>query len=122
MKINFIKSTLKEKYNISEDDFDLYIKKFEKTIKHEIKKYSNKDGIDDYKMNKHDFIIFYNLYINTNDCDNKINILLYFMYSYYKLDGLDYNKKKFPLKQFFDFINNNNNIHNLIHQNVIGID
>ena len=121
MKINFIKSELHEKYNINENDFDLYITKFEKKIKHEIKKYSNKDGLDDYKMNKYDFIIFYNLYTNTNYCDNKINILLYFIYSYYKLDGLDYNKKKFPLKQFFDFINNNSNIHKLIHKSVIDI-
>lgn len=119
MKINFIKSIICEQDKISIEDFDSYIKKFEKTMKHEINKYSNKDGLSDYKMKKDDFIIFYNLYTNTNYCENKINILLYFMYSYYKLDGLDYNRKKFPLKQFFDFIKNNNNIHKLILDNII---
>ena len=115
MNINFIKLTLCEKYNINIEHLELTIKKFEKMIKHEINKYSDKNGLEDYKMRKDDYIIFYELYINTTDTiENKINILLYYIYSFYKLDGFDYNKKKFPFKQFFNFINENNNIHNLI--------
>ena len=119
MNINFIKTDIWEKYNINIDYFELCIKKFEKMIKHEINKYTNKDGLEDYKMKKDDYIIFYNLYLNTtNNIDNKINILLYYIYSFYKLDGIDFNKKKFPLKQFFDFLNNNNNIHTIILKNI----
>ena len=114
MNINFIKTDICEKYNINIDYFELCIKKFEKMIKHEINKYTNKDGLEDYKMKKYDYIIFYNLYLNTTNNINKINILLYYIYSFYKLDGIDFNKKKFPLKQFFDFLNNNNNIHTII--------
>ena len=36
------------------------------------------------------------------------------MYSFYKLDGLSFSKKRFPLKLFFNFIKNNENIHSLI--------
>ena len=115
MSIKFIKTDICEKYNLNIDNFELCIKNFEKMIKNKINKYSNKDGLEDYKMKKNDYIIFYNLYLNTtNDIDNKINILLYYIYSFYKLDGIDFNKKKFPLKQFFDFLNNNNNIHKII--------
>jgi len=108
--------------DINENIIKKYIKSFQKLIKSETKLYNKLDGLEDYKLNSMDYNILYSIYTNTKHSPFKIQLILYYMYSYYKLDGLDYNKKKFPLKQFFDFINNNNNIHNLIHQNVIGID
>ena len=36
------------------------------------------------------------------------------MYSFYKLDGINYNPIYFPTKPFFKFLKDNDNIHLLI--------
>ena len=119
MKISFIKENICKIDNITLDEFELIIHKFEKSIKSSIKKYEDTTGLEDYKMKKDDYSVLYNLYKSTQYCPNKLNILLYFMYSYYKLDGFDYNKKKFPFKQFFTFIEINNNVHKIILDSII---
>jgi len=100
--------------NIKENILIDYIKSFEKYIKSETKKYEDTAGLDDYKMSKYDYTILYNLYVNTGPSPYKIHILLLFMYSYYKLDGICFNKQSFPLKLFINFIKSNINIHTLI--------
>lgn len=114
MKVDTIISELSEKENIKEKTFIDYIKSFEKYIKSEIRKYDDITGLEDYKMSKHDYNILYNLYVNTEPSPYKVHILLLFMYSFYKLDGITFNKRYFPLKIFMDFLKNNNNIHSLI--------
>lgn len=114
MKLKNIITDICNLENISEDTFKKYIKSFEKYIKSETKKYEDVTGLEDYKMSKNDYIILYNLYINTNPSPYKIHIILLYMYSYYKLDGISFDKQHFPLKLFFNFIKNNINIHSLI--------
>ena len=114
IKIETIIEEISESENISPDILLQYIKSFEKYIKSETKKYEDVTGLEDYKMSKNDYIILYNLYINTNPSPYKIHIILLYMYSYYKLDGISFDKQHFPLKLFFNFIKNNINIHSLI--------
>ena len=114
IKIQTIIEELSELENISPDILIQYIKSFEKYIKSETKKYEDITGLEDYKMRQNDYNILYNLYINTNSTPYKIHIILLYMYSYYKLDGISFDKNYFPLKLFFNFIKNNINIHSLI--------
>ena len=114
IKFNQIIEEISNSENISSDILVDYIKSFEKYIKSETKKYDDITGLEDYKMSKNDYNILYNLYINTNKSPYKIHIILLYMYSYYKLDGISFNKQHFPLKLFFNFIKNNINIHSLI--------
>lgn len=116
MKINYIISNISISENISEETLKDFIKSFEKYIKSEIKKYEDTSGLEDFKMNKHDYKILYNLYFSTTSSPYKIHILLLFMYSYYKLDGITFNKNFFPLKLFFNFLSKNDNIHSKIFQ------
>lgn len=115
MIIDFIISNICTSENISEDTFKKFIKSFEKYIKSETKKYEDITGLEDIKMNKYDYEILYQLYFNTSSSPYKIHILLLYMYSYYKLDGISFSKNNFPLKLFFNFISKNKNIHKLIH-------
>lgn len=114
MKIENIILDLSKSENISIDILKKYIKSFEKYIKYEIKKYEDISGLEDFKMNKFDYEILYQLYFKTKTSSFKIHILLLYIYSFYKLDGFCFNKKNFPLKIFFNFIKNNENIHLLI--------
>ena len=88
--------------------------KFEKKILKEIKQYDDKSGLNDYRMNIYDYYILLILYENSNKYKNKLELLLYYIYSYYKLDGIEFNKKKFPMKNFFNFLKENEIIHKLI--------
>jgi hypothetical protein len=88
--------------------------KFEKRIYKEIKQYDDKSGLNDYRMNIYDYYILLILYENSNKYKNKLELLLYYIYSYYKLDGIEFNKKKFPMKNFFNFLKENEIIHKLI--------
>ena len=111
MEINSIISNISNSENIKEETLKNFIKSFEKYIKSEIKKYDDISGLEDFKMNKHDYKILYQLYFNTTSSPYKIHILLLYMYSYYKLDGITFNKNNFPLKLFFNFLSKNKNIH-----------
>ena len=97
--------------NVSNYNFTQYITSFEKLIHSEIKKYSDKSGLTDYKMKKMDYYILLKLYETTNESPYKLEILLFYIYSYYKLDGISYSFSIFPMLDFFNFIDNNNNIH-----------
>lgn len=114
MKINQIIDNISKAENVSSDNLKDYIKSYEKFIKSEIKNYEDTSGLDDYKMNKDDYIILYELYNNTEASPCKVNILLLYMYSYYKLDGMNFNEDYFPKKLFFKFIKKNTNMHGLI--------
>jgi hypothetical protein len=111
MKIDLIISNISNSENISKDTFKKYIKSFEKYIKSEIKKYKDKSGLDDFKMNTYDYTILHDLYFSTTPSPYKIHILLLYMYSYYKLDGISFNRNNFPLKLFFNFLSINKHIH-----------
>lgn len=97
--------------NISQETLKNFIKIFEKYIKSEINKYEDLSGLEDFKLNLHDYIILHELYFSTKSSPYKIQILLLFMYSYYKLDGICFNRNNFPFKLFFDFLFENKNIH-----------
>lgn len=114
IKISQILEEISNSENISSDILVDYIKSFEKYIKSETRKYDDITGLEDYKMSKNDYNILYNLYINTCSSPYKIHIILLYMYSYYKLDGISFDRNHFPLKLFFNFIKNNINIHSLI--------
>ena len=114
MKIDHIIDNISKSENVSSESLKDYIKSFEKFIKSEIKNYEDKSGLDDYKMNKNDYIILYELYYNTESSLFKVNILLLYMYSYYKLDGMNFNENYFPKKYFFKFIKKNTKMHGLI--------
>ena len=105
--------------NISEERFIYFIKAFEKYVKSEIRKYDDRSGLDDFKMNKIDFDILLKLYKNTSSSPYKLQILLLYIYSYYKLDGISFDPEFFPLKLFLDFLKDNNNIHSIILQSII---
>ena len=87
---------------------------FEKNIKKIGQKYDDNYGLEDYKMHKNDYIILLILYKYTDYSPYKLLILLYYIYSYYKMDNIDFNYKDFPLNYFFKFIKNNNIIHHYI--------
>tara|TARA_B100001093_G_scaffold189451_1_gene181998 strand:+ start:1133 stop:1504 length:372 start_codon:yes stop_codon:yes gene_type:complete len=112
--IKNIINEISKKEKIENYIFKNYIKSFEKYIKSEIKKYDDKYGLEDFKMNKYDYQILYELYVNTSQSPYKIYILLLYMYSYYKLDGISFEPEKFPINFFFNFIKFNNNIHSII--------
>lgn len=114
MKINNIISDISKLENISNETLIKYIKSYEKLIKSEINNYKDKSGLHDYKMSKKDYEILYELYIKTSNSPYKIHILLLFMYSFYKLDNINFDTNYFPSKFFFKFLENNDNIHNLI--------
>lgn len=114
MKINTIISNISKLENISNETLKEYIKSYEKFIKSEINNYKDKSGLDDYKMSKIDYEILYELYTKTSSSPYKIHILLLFMYSFYKLDNINFDNNYFPTKLFFKFLDNNKNIHNLI--------
>ena len=114
MEIDDIIDDISKSENISLETLKGYIKSYEKFIKSEIKQYEDTSGLDDYKMNKNDYIILRELYNNTEPSPFKVHILLLYMYSYYKLDGMNFNENYFPKKHFFKFIKKNANIHGLI--------
>jgi hypothetical protein len=120
-KINDIVSILSKEENITVDEFTNYIQKFQKFIKKESNKYKDISGLTDIKLNKNDYIILINLYKNTNKTKHKIHLILLFMYSYYKLDSFDFDCKIFPIKSFFNFLKDNNNIHKLILELIINL-
>ena len=99
--------------NISINEFKKIIKSFEKLMKNEISKYKFKYGFEDFKMNYFDYDILYYLYINSYPFKNKIKLLLYYIYSFYKLDGINFTEN-FPLNDFFNFIKTNDNLHKII--------
>lgn len=100
--------------NINEEILMTNINKFEKYIKKTIqKKYENNSGLTDIKMNKFDYFILYILYINTKEKEYKLHILLLYIYSNCKLDGYDFNLEIFPFLLFFDFLEENKNIHSI---------
>ena len=111
LSVDFIISNISNSENITEETLKNFIKSFEKYIKSEIKKYDDISGLEDFKMNKYDYKILYQLYFGTTSSPYKIHILLLYMYSYYKLDGITFNKNYFPLKLFFNFLSKNKNIH-----------
>lgn len=121
MKTDNIISNLCKLENIKEETLKYYLKSFEKYIKSEIKNYDNNAGFEDYKLKKYDYQVLYILYINTKSSPYKIHILLLFMYSFYKMDGLDYSPVNFPTELFFKFLKKNDNIHSLIFQLITGI-
>lgn len=114
MKTKSLILKLIEYENVDIELFNDFIKTYEKSIKKQINKYQCRSGLEDYKMKKVDYIILLYLYENTKKANYKVELLLLYMYSYYKLDGLDFDKKTFPLKILLDFINNNDNIHSLM--------
>lgn len=96
--------------SVNNDELLESIKIFEKYIKYQTDKYQNTYGIDDYKMNKYDYFILYYLYLYSKKCDYKFQMILLYMYSVYKLEGMEFDKKTFPFTHFFNFINNNKNL------------
>lgn len=120
-KINDIISILSKEENVTIDEFTNYIQKFQKFIKKESNKYKDTSGLTDIKLNKNDYIILINLYKNTNKTKHKVHLILLFMYSYYKLDSFEFNNRIFPIKPFFNFLKDNNNIHKLILELIINL-
>lgn len=118
MKLDSIISNICESENITIDTFKKYIKSFEKYIKSEINMYDDKSGLEDYKMNKYDYNILYKLYNETDSCPYKLHILLLYIYSFYKLDGINFNRNNFPLKIYFKFMNKNKNIDKIMLESV----
>ena len=114
MKIKHLILKLSEYESIDTETFNSIIKNFEKTIKKQINNYECKNGLEDYKMKKSDYIILLHLYENTKKSKYKISLLLLYMYSFYKLDGFDFDKSYFPFKKLFDFIYKNDNIHSVM--------
>lgn len=103
-----------------EDDFENIIKNFLKYIKIEIKNYDDNYGLEDYKLHTEDYNLLLYLYENTNSdfCKtNKLILLLYYIYSYYKLDSIDYSI--IPHSDLLKFMNKNNILHKKILEFII---
>ena len=118
MKLDCIISNISESEKITTNTFKKYIKSFEKYIKSEINMYDDKSGLEDYKMNKYDYNILYKLYCETETGPYKLHILLLYIYSFYKLDGMNFNRNNFPLKMYFNFMNKNKNIYKIMLESV----
>jgi len=91
---------------------------FHKNIKKRIRHYKTRDGLTDYKLKCHDLLILLYLYKNTNPFDNKIELILVIMYSYYKLDDFHFPTSMFNIAKLFIFLSENENIHYLMYQAV----
>lgn len=89
---------------------------YHRRLKEGILCYKKKDGLSDYILKSHDLIILYSLCKNTKPFDDKIELLLIFMYAYYKLDDFLFTTKDFKLNNLFKFIKKNNSIHSLIYE------
>ena len=105
-------STLEQ---IDKDKLILLFINYHSRIKECIKKYKEKDGLTDYILKSHDYIILYTLCKNTKPFENKIELLLVFMYSYYKLDDFHFPTDIFNINNLFKFIKKNGSIHSLIY-------
>ena len=116
MKLESIILNISELENVSPEIILQNVKLFEKCIKSEVKTYENNAGLEDIKMRKIDYKILLELYKNTKKCKYKLYVLLFYIYSFYKVDGLNYNVVDFPFKIFFQFMKDNENIHSLIFQ------
>lgn len=101
-------------HNIDEIDFNYFIREFHNHIKCYIRRYKDISGLKDFRMNNKDYYILYQLYINTKYRDDKIEMILIFMYSFYKLDIINFDLKTFPMNSFFSFLDENPNIHKII--------
>jgi len=91
-------------------DISNFIYIFQKRIKRIRNDYYNYEGLEDYKLSTLDYNILYQLYINSNSSEEKLLNLLIFMYSYYKMDGIEFPIYMFSLKKYYDFMNENNNL------------
>ena len=89
---------------------------YHKRLKECILFYKKKDGLSDYILKSHDLIILYSLCKSTEPFDDKIELLLIFMYAYYKLDDFLFTKSDFKLGNLFKFIKKNDSIHSLIYK------
>ena len=87
MKTESIIINISQLENVSPDSLKSFIKSFEKFIKSEVKKYDDKSGLEDIKLNKNDYKFYMNCK-NTAQSAYKVHILLLYMYSFYKLDGM----------------------------------
>ena len=114
MKSKYVISHISEVEDTSPEELKQNIKLFEKHIKSQVKKYNDTSGLEDLKLNSDDYYILYNLYINTKSSPYKVTILLYFIYCYYKLDGIEFSRKKFPFKDFFNFMRDNDQLHQIV--------
>jgi hypothetical protein len=92
------------------------IKEFQGSVKKCFKYYKSKDGLEDYKMCIDDYIILLVLHVNTEEISNKINLLLLFMYSVYKLDDFHFSILDFNTNGFLHFICENKEIHAIIYK------
>ena len=84
--------------NKSVFDISNFLYTFQKRIKRIRNDYYNDEGLEDYKLSTLDYNILYQLYINSNSSKEKLLNLLIFMYSYYKMDGIEYPIYMFSLK------------------------
>ena len=96
--------------NKSVFDISNFLYTFQKRIKRIRNDYYNDEGLEDYKLSTLDYNILYQLYINSNSSKEKLLNLLIFMYSYYKMDGIEYPIYMFSLKKYYDFMNENDNL------------
>ena len=85
MKYKDIIFKISKSENISEETLIKNIKSFEKYIKSEIKKYDDISGLEDFKMNKYDYNILYELYNKTTYSPLKIYILLLYIRTFFKI-------------------------------------
>ena len=108
------KICLIEKINLSKTE--KIIDTFHTKIRDSFKYYKTHAGLGDYKMKSHDFLILLYLCINTNTYNRKLELILIFMYSCYKLDDFHFSTLDFNINGFFDFLKENDNIHSLIHK------
>tara|TARA_Y100000816_G_C25877029_1_gene457635 strand:+ start:327 stop:713 length:387 start_codon:yes stop_codon:yes gene_type:complete len=96
--------------NKSVFDISNFLYTFQKRIKRIRNDYYNYEGLEDYKLSTLDYNILYQLYINSNSSEEKLLNLLIFMYSYYKMDGIEFPIYMFSLKKYYDFMNENDNL------------
>ena len=92
------------------------IKTFQNSIKKSFKHYKSKEGLEEYKMELDDYVILLCIYVNTENTDNKLNIILLSMYSIYKLDDYHFSSLDFNTSGFLHFICENKVIHSLVYK------
>jgi hypothetical protein len=94
-----------------------FFSKYHKKLKKSINGYDNKDGLSDYKLKSHDLIILFVLCKESKTelkKLDKLNVILVFMYSYYKLDDFYFQLNKKTAVNLLKLMNDDN-IHSLIY-------
>jgi len=114
--MDILLSQIADLESITKKQLKSNVKTFQISVRKSFKHYKSKEGLEDYKMLLDDYIILLCLHVNTRASENKLNTLLLFMYSVYKLDDFHFSSLDFNTDGFLSLVSENKEIHHIIYK------